>query len=60
MMRIRISLRRRRSMYRIETPKDLRKCIRSILQLSVLLFVLYILIRVFVTFNEYRPYNENM
>lgn len=46
-------------MYRIETPKDLRKCIRSILQLSVLLFVLYILIRVFVTFNEYRPYNEN-
>ena len=46
-------------MYRIETPKDLRKGIRSILQLSVLLFVLYILIRVFVTFNEYRPYNAN-
>lgn len=45
-------------MYKIETPKDIRKIIKSAIELAVLLFVLFILLRALFTFTEYVPFNR--
>jgi len=44
-------------MYKFETPKDIRKFIRSIVQFTIIAVVLFIIIRAFVTFTEYKPYS---
>lgn len=47
------------SMYKFETPKDIKKLIRSILELAVLVWVLFIIVKALFTFVEYVPYESS-
>ena len=46
-------------MYKFETSKDVKKLIRSILELAVLIWVLVLIARALFTFTEYVPYGSS-
>ena len=46
-------------MFKIETSKDVKKVIRTLFEAAVIVFLLYLVIRAFVSFNEYRPFNAS-
>ncbi len=46
-------------MYKFETAKDVKKLIRSILELAVLIWVLFIIARALFTFSVYEPYSKD-
>ena len=47
----------KKDMYKIETSKDVRRLISSILQLIVIIAVLILIIRQLFTFVVYKPYD---
>ena len=46
-------------MYKFETAKDVKKLIRSILELAVLIWVLFVIARALFTFSVYEPYAKD-
>lgn len=46
-------------MYKFETAKDVKKLIRSILELAVLIWVLFVIARALFTFTVYEPYAKD-
>lgn len=46
-----------KDMYKIETPKDVRRLISSIIQLVIIIAVLILIIRQLFTFIVYKPYD---
>lgn len=46
-------------MYKIETPKDVKKIIKSSIELAILLFVLYIILHALFAFTNYVPFNKS-
>ena len=46
-------------MYKFETPKDIRKFVRSIFQMTVIVFLFYLILKAFMSFTEYKPYEAS-
>ena len=47
-------------MYKFETKKDYIKTLRCFIELVVLIFILYIIIRAMFVFTTYQPYDESV
>ena len=45
-------------MYRFETPKDVSRFIRSIIELLILLALLFVVLKALLVFAIYEPYNK--
>ena len=46
------------SMYRFETPKDVSRFIRSVIELLILLALLFVVLKALLVFSVYEPYNK--
>ena len=45
-------------MYRFETPKDVSRFIRSVIELLILLALLFVVLKALLVFSVYEPYNK--
>ena len=45
-------------MYRFETPKDVSRFIRSLIELLILLALLFVVLKALLVFAVYEPYNK--
>jgi len=46
-------------MYKFETPKDVSRFIRSLIELIILLAILFVVLKALIVFSVYEPYDRN-